>query len=179
MKIKKVFSKVSFLTLSCLIVSFSTDSACAATQETTVPCQQRTLFSPLDRFRQEMRFFFNDRDAAYFEASLGGYAKLDVMDTDADITVSVELPGMDEKAISISLLDTVLTIEGEKKSDYDEKKENVTIKERSYGSFKRVLTLPCEAQVDKITATFKNGVLTIKIPKAKRAKDPKKIPINV
>jgi HSP20 family protein len=94
---------------------------------------------------------------------------VDVSETDKAITVSAELPGMDPGDVSISLDRNRLTIKGEKKFDQEEKKENFHRVERSYGAFCRVLNLPGEVHEDQVKASFKNGVLTVVMPKTEKA----------
>jgi HSP20 family protein len=77
---------------------------------------------------------------------------------------------MDAKDIDISLNNGFLTIKGEKKHEKEEKDENYHLIERSYGSFTRSVRLPREVQSDKITASFKNGVLRVTLPKSEESK---------
>ena len=84
---------------------------------------------------------------------------LDVTETDKEIVVEAELPGIDEKDVSLALQDGVLTIRGEKKHEHDEEKENYRVMERRYGSFQRSVRLPDTVDEDKVEASFNNGVL--------------------
>jgi len=95
---------------------------------------------------------------------------LDVSETKDNIVVKAEVPGMDGKDIDISLSGGVLTLKGEKKQEKEEKDENYYFAERSYGAFFRAVQLPQEVQTDKIKASYKNGVLTITLPKSEEAK---------
>ena len=105
--------------------------------------------------------------------------KVNVTDGEKEITVSVEVPGMDEKDIELSLTKDALTIKGEKKEEKEEKGKNFHRMERSYGSFSRTLPLPVEINTDKAEADYKKGVLTIVLPKTEKAvKETKKIPIK-
>ena len=90
---------------------------------------------------------------------------MDVAETEKEYTVTAELAGMDEKDVDVTLQDGVLTIHGEKKTERDEKSERCCLTERSYGTFSRSLSLPVEVEEDKIDASFKKGVLTIRLPK--------------
>jgi HSP20 family protein len=90
---------------------------------------------------------------------------IDVKETDKEIVVETELPGLDEKNISLTVQNGVLTIQGEKKLDYDEEKENYHVMERRYGSFQRSLRLPDTIDDAKIDARFDNGVLKVTLPK--------------
>jgi HSP20 family protein len=90
---------------------------------------------------------------------------VDVSETDKELVVRAELPGMDPKEIDISLSGNVLTIKGERKHEREEKKENFHLVERSSGSFSRTLQLPAEVKADKVKAEYKDGVLSISMPK--------------
>jgi len=103
---------------------------------------------------------------------------IDVSETKSDLVIKAELPGMDSKDIDISLSNGFLTIKGEKNQEKEEKDENYYLIERSYGSFTRSVRLPREVQSDKITASFKNGVLRVTLPKSEEAKK-KEIKVKV
>src|SRR4026208_884975 len=104
---------------------------------------------------------------------------MDVKETDKEIVVEAELPGIDEKDVSLSLQDGVLTIRGEKKHERNEEKENYRMMERRYGSFQRSVQLPDTVDEDKIEATFNNGVLRVSLPKRPEAiGKQRKIPIK-
>ena len=93
--------------------------------------------------------------------------------------ISIELPGVQEKDVDISLDNNMLTIKGEKHSKKEEKGETRYFSERTYGSFQRTFRLPVEVEVEAIQAHFEDGVLHIKIPKLKEATGAaKKIPIG-
>ena len=102
---------------------------------------------------------------------------VDVSETADQVVVKAEVPGIDPKAINITLAGDVLTVKGEKKSEREETKENYHVVERSYGSFSRSLTLPAAVDVDKIDAKYEKGVLTITCPKKEEVK-PKTIEIK-
>lgn len=99
---------------------------------------------------------------------------VDISETDKEIRLEAELPGMDEKDIEISLSDDVLTIKGEKREERERKDRNYYYAERSYGTFTRQFPLPSTVDEDKIEATFKNGVLTITMPKRPEAIEQRK-----
>jgi len=104
---------------------------------------------------------------------------VDVSETDNEIHVSAELPGMEEKDIDVSLSGNHLIIRGEKKTEKEKKDKQYYRKESSYGSFHRSIPLPTEVEEDKIEATFKKGVLKIDLPKSQEArKGRKKIEIQ-
>lgn len=95
---------------------------------------------------------------------------IDVSETEKELTVEAELPGVDEKDIDVTLTDNLLTIKGEKKQEKDDKKKDYHLTERSYGSFSRSMTLPFDADPAMIKAAFKDGVLTITLPKPAEVK---------
>ena len=90
---------------------------------------------------------------------------MEVYDTGNAIEVMAELPGVHEQDVTVELAGDVLTIRGEKKATEERKGDGFHLAERRYGSFARTLRLPFEAEADKIQATFKNGVLTVNVPK--------------
>ncbi len=92
--------------------------------------------------------------------------RLDVVDGEKDIRIEAELPGLKQKDIDVSLADDVLTIQGEKTQETEKKEENYYRLERSYGRFHREVLLPADTvEADQIDAKFKNGVLTVTLPK--------------
>jgi HSP20 family protein len=88
---------------------------------------------------------------------------LDLSATGKEYTITVEIPGVDEKDVKVDIADDTLTIQGEKKQEKEEKEKNYYRIERSYGSFQRVLSLPEDADQDCVKAKFKKGVLTVTI----------------
>ena len=90
---------------------------------------------------------------------------LDVAAGDDAYTLSVELPGVDQKDVEVELNEDTLMIKGEKSQEHEEKNKGYHRLERSYGSFRRILSLPEDADRDAIRATFQNGVMNIKIPR--------------
>jgi len=92
-------------------------------------------------------------------------APLDVYETKDRWVVKAELPGLDEKAVEVTLDGDLLTIRGEKKAEHEERDKNYFRMERAYGSFQRTVTLPGDIDREKIDASFKKGVLTITLPK--------------
>ncbi len=96
--------------------------------------------------------------------------KIDVADTKEAFVVKAEVPGMDPKEIALTLEGDVLTIKGEKTHEKEEKDEHYYRRERSYGAFARSIPLPGAVESSKVTATFKNGVLTVRLPKGAAAK---------
>ena len=103
---------------------------------------------------------------------------MDIAETDENIVVTAELPGVKQDDVEITVVNDVITLKGEKKEEKEIKKENYHRIERSYGSFMRSANLPTGVQADKAKASYKDGVLTVTIPKVEEAK-PKTIKINV
>jgi HSP20 family protein len=105
--------------------------------------------------------------------------RLDVTEDDKSFRVAVELPGMTDKDVAVTLTDRVLTIRGEKKEEKEKKDKEVYRRERAFGSFRRAMELPGDVDANKIDASFRNGVLTIELPKTKEAQDKvKQIPVK-
>jgi HSP20 family protein len=101
----------------------------------------------------------------------------DVSETEKELIIEAEIPGIKKEDISINLSNGLLSIKGEKKHETKEEKENYHCIERRYGTFKRNMQLPVEVDSDKVDATYKDGLLTITIPKAQAA-EPKKIEVH-
>jgi HSP20 family protein len=120
--------------------------------------------------------FFDDflKDAPFAELE---FPAVDVHETGIEIVVKAELPGMEKDDFSISVENGLLTIQGEKKCEEKVEEKAYHRTERRYGSFRRVLRLPAEIDVDKAAATYRNGVLELRLPRAEAAV-PKQIAIN-
>lgn len=103
---------------------------------------------------------------------------LDVYEEKDSVVVKAELPGMKKEDVEVNLVGENLTIKGEKKEDKEVKEDDYYRRERSYGSFLRTVTLPCEVKSDEIKASFKDGVLEIRMPKTEEAKK-KSIPVKI
>jgi HSP20 family protein len=101
---------------------------------------------------------------------------VDIYETDGEIIVQAELPGMDRKDISINLENNVLTIRGDRQFKKETKEDNYHRIERSYGGFSRSFSIPTTVDEEKIRADYKDGVLKIVLPKKEQAK-PKQIQI--
>lgn len=95
---------------------------------------------------------------------------VDVRETRDGVVVKFEIPGADPSDVEISLSGRVLTIRGEKKEEQEGKEINYYFRERNFGSFSRSVEIPAEVQLDKASASYQNGVLTIVLPKTEEAK---------
>ncbi|MFA5553027.1 MAG: Hsp20/alpha crystallin family protein [Phycisphaerae bacterium] len=119
--------------------------------------------------------FFGNWPTAQFEKTV--WPAIDVAEDENQITVKAEVPGCNADDIDISVHGNVLTVSGEKKYEEEKKEKGYYHIERSYGSFSRQINMPAEVEQNKIDAAYKNGVLTITLPKAEKAK-PVKIKVK-
>lgn len=114
-----------------------------------------------------------------FESPLRAWAPvLDVREDKDNFVIRAELPGLKREEIEVSLQDGALVISGERKFEKTEEGVEVHRQERYYGKFQRALTLPEPVAADKVKADYKDGVLTVTLPKTEEAK-PKKIDVSV
>lgn len=143
----------------------------------------RDSFDPFMTLHREMNRLFEDVFRGFGTSNLLsmtegrlGWPRLELSDTDKALVVSAELPGMTEKDVQIEIANGVLTIRGEKKSERNGEGKYFT--ERYYGSFERQIALD-NVEEEKAEASFKNGVLTISLPKSDHAREGvKRIAIN-
>lgn len=112
------------------------------------------------------RFFEPGRFFPEFWSGRTFMPAVDVSESDGEIIVKAEIPGIESKDLDINLTGDVLTIKGEKKEEKREEGKNVHRLERTYGSFSRSFTLPCEVEAEKVEAKYKDGVLSLRLPKA-------------
>ncbi|MGB2985343.1 MAG: Hsp20/alpha crystallin family protein [Phycisphaerae bacterium] len=139
----------------------------------------------LARLREEMHDlvsrFFGDEDRTSdldnWAAGFGRMPRMDLAESADDVAVKVELPGVDPKEVNIEVAGNAMTITGERKQEKEEKKRDYHYTERSFGSFRRSIQLPSTVDAEKVDATFKNGVLTVKLAKRADAK-PKRITVR-
>jgi len=140
---------------------------------------------PLARLRDEMDHLFDRfwRDplstglADVLPAGSGLGLRMNLAESENDVTVTAELPGVDPKDVEISVSDNTLTISGEKKQEKEDKRRNYHYVERSYGSFHRSIQLPSSADANKVDANYKNGILTVTLQKRPEAK-PRRISVK-
>ena len=104
--------------------------------------------------------------------------RVDVQENEKEILIDVEVPGLEKKDIKVEVKDDTLTISGERKYEKKDKDSESCRVERHYGKFERTFGLPETVKSDKVSATYKNGVLTLKLPKTEKA-IPKEITVNV
>jgi HSP20 family protein len=128
--------------------------------------------------RDLFSWFFEDLTLPdFFTAEQEWMPRFDVSETGNEIIVKAELPGMDVKDIDIALTDGLLTIKGERKLEKEDKEENYHRIERQFGSFSRSLNLGARVKADGIEAAYKDGILTVTLPKVEESK-PKKIEVK-
>jgi len=120
-----------------------------------------SIYRELDRMMED----FGRGVPGFAAGAQGLMPATDVVETDKEIEITAELPGLEEKDVKIELSDNVLTIRGEKKAEKEEKDKNYRMIERSYGAFSRSLELPAGVDSGAIKATIANGVLKVTVPK--------------
>jgi HSP20 family protein len=103
---------------------------------------------------------------------------MDLVETDDHFVLKADLPGLSEEDVHVDVDNDVLTVSGERKSEHEDKRDGFARVERSYGSFRRSLTLPEGVDADAVTASFDRGVLEISIPKPEQRK-PRRVAIQV
>jgi HSP20 family protein len=101
----------------------------------------------------------------------------DISEADGDVVLKAELPGLDAKDIDVDVSGDILTLKGQKKMEEEKEEEDYYCQERYFGSFQRSFRLPVEVKSDQVNARFKNGVLTVHMPKSEESKQ-KKIEIK-
>lgn len=141
---------------------------------------------PFGGFRRQMEFLRREMDRLFDEMPSEPFRKslfpreferemvmpdIDEIEDDKAFHVTIELPGMDEKDVDITLSGRLLTIRGEKKQEEKEEDKDYYRRERTYGAFRRSIELPGEVDESMIEASFKKGVLTIELPKTKEAQE--------
>ena len=153
------------------------------------------IWQPFEGLRQEIDRLFEDFGRGFGrpfgrslfaseplfrrELTLGAMPAVDVVESEKAYEVTAELPGIDEKNVEVKVVNDNLTIKGEKQEEKEEKKRDYYLHERNFGSFERSFGIPEGVDTDKIEASFKNGVLTVTLPKKPEAqKAAKKIEVK-
>jgi len=131
--------------------------------------RDRSVASPFMSLQHEIDRLFEDFSRGFPAVAGNGATALmpsmDVTETDKEIEITAELPGLEEKDVQINIADNILTIRGEKKAEKEQKDKNYRLVERSYGSFERTLELPEGVNVDAIRANISKGLLKVTVPK--------------
>lgn len=149
------------------------------TRNRAVPAtREQTQADPFYRLQHEMNRLFDEAfsgfglSSAFSERGFPGEVspRIDVRETDKTIEIEAELPGVAEDDLNVEIVNNTLTIRGEKRHEKrDERDGEYRYVERSYGSFSRTIPLPYDIDPDAVDAAFKNGVLTVSLPKPAEA----------
>jgi HSP20 family protein len=168
------------------------DTKTPATPEakTSVPTTTQDVWQPFQSLRREIDRLFEDVDLGFHRPQRRvpadadpvwrrdfGFVTMpavDVAEKDDAFEITAELPGLAEKDVNVSHANGTLTIKGEKKAETEEKKKDYYLSERRYGAFQRSFSIPEGVDADEIDARFKDGVLTVRLPKTAEAKQPAK-----
>jgi HSP20 family protein len=139
--------------------------------------------NPLLSLHREVNRLFDDMFRGFDLPAFGSFGRglawpnLELGESDREIRITAELPGLDEKDVELSIADGMLTLRGEKKAEVEDGERGYS--ERAYGRFERRIALPRGIEQDKAHATFRNGVLSIVLPKSEAANENiRRIPIN-
>jgi HSP20 family protein len=130
--------------------------------------------NPIASLQREMNrvfegFWKQDRPFGGLALWSEGVPRSDVVETDSGIEITVELPGMEEKDIEVTMTNDAISVRGEKKIERKNEKKGYYISERSYGAVQRTIPLPPGVDADKAEASFRNGVLTVRLPQSPEA----------
>lgn len=152
-------------------------------QSSTAPVQYQNQDNPVADFRREVDRLFEDFLRGGLPSlgfglghSLARWPNVELSETDREVRITAEVPGMSEKDVELLMEDGVLTIRGEKKSETADKDRGYS--ERYYGRFERRVALPSSVEEQGANATFKDGVLAVTLPKSAEAERGRRIPIN-
>jgi len=145
------------------------------------PRRSNPLFAELSGMKSRLDCLFNRDDFWSSDAYAGAMEwvpAVDIVESELNITIKAELPGVEPENVSIFLENNVLTLKGHRESEKEVRKENYYRMERATGSFARSFTIPVSIDSDKVTADFKNGLLTITLAKRESASS-RTIQVNV
>ncbi|MER8751413.1 Hsp20/alpha crystallin family protein [Mesorhizobium sp. M1050] len=136
-----------------------------------------SLHREMSRLVDDMFRGFGSRLPSMLSSAGGSWPSVEISETDKEIRVTAEIPGMEDKDIEVLLDDGVLTLRGEKQAETDDKERQFS--ERFYGRFERRIPIGFEVEEDKVAADFRNGVLFVTLPKSEKAQSrTKRIPIG-
>lgn len=143
-------------------------------RERSEPAIRDDAYDPFTAFRRDVDRVFDDFFTGFGSSALRSWSgsvnpTIDATETEKDVVITAELPGLDEKDFEVTLTGDLLTIKGEKKSEHEERNGGSYYAERRFGSFSRSLRLPFEVKDEKVDATYQKGVLTIRVPKPAEA----------
>lgn len=139
----------------------------------------RNLWDELEDFPRSMKLFEDTVNRAFGDVALRPWTPaVDVVETENELSFTVDLPGMKQEDIDVNLENGTLTIKGQRRFEHEENKKGYHRIERSYGSFSRAFALPDTIDTEKLDASYKDGVLTIKAGKREAAK-PRSVKVAV
>lgn len=147
------------------------------------PAQATAPWHPFEDLRREVDRLFEDFGHGswfrplrsiepMFQRAVWGTPAVDIVENDAGFEIAAELPGMDASNVELTLRNGNLVLKGEKQEEKEEKSKDYYLKERQFGSFERTFAVPDGVDASKIAAEFKNGVLTVTLPKTAEAQKP-------
>jgi HSP20 family protein len=140
--------------------------------------ERRDDYDPLRALQSDLNRAFSDfwrtfdlpvPNGRQADLSLVAPPRVDLRETDREVEVIAELPGMDDKDVDVTVADGILTIRGEKKSEHETTEQGFIRRERSFGRFERIMPLPDGVDLESARAAFKNGVLTVTLAKTPEA----------
>lgn len=141
-----------------------------------------TAWDGFEALQREVDRVFSDfgQVSSWFQRGRDDFdPTIDISETDNDLQVTAELPGVDDKDVEVTLVGNTLTIKGEKHAEKDREEKDYHVVERSFGSFQRILPLGFEADPDAVDAKFAKGALTVIVPKpAEQVRKTKKITVQ-
>lgn len=145
--------------------------------KSTLPAVQDSTYDPFVSLRREMDRMFDDFFQDFGPRSLASWNSrwpqltpvINIADSDKELVVTAELPGLDDKDFDVTIAGDILTIKGEKRAETEKANDEAYYAERRFGSFSRSLRLPFEVKDEKIDAQYDKGVLTVRVPKPAEA----------
>lgn len=136
----------------------------------------------IENFRRDMNRLFGSFNHPFSTfrplESEAWLPALDVYEKDDEMVIRLDLPGMEKKDVKVKVLDDILTIEGERKFEKEIEEDEYLCREAAYGEFTRRIALPSPVEEYEVKATFKNGILEIRVPVKVETSKPKEIPVH-
>jgi len=148
----------------------------------TAPVAYQSQDNPVYSLRREVDRLFDDvfrswpSPGSLFERGFGNWPSVELEETDREVLVTAEVPGLSEKDVELLVEDGVLTLRGERRRETEDKERGYS--ERFYGRFERRIQLPWNVDEKDAGAQFRDGVLTVRLPKSAEAERGRRIPIN-
>jgi len=150
-------------------------------QSSTVPANYQRQDEPVIGLRREVDRLFDDLfrgfpSVAGFDRSFAAWPTVEVTDSDREVRITAEMPGLTDKDVELLVEEGVLTLRGERRREQEDKERGYS--ERFYGRFERRIQLPWNVDGQNAAASFRDGVLTVTLPKTAEAERGRRIPIN-